>query len=216
MRKLAPILLGLALALGAALAPAFVPPAPAPPPAAAPTATPPPLPPCLDHDELPAIVPLAGLRRPAAFIVMHHWGAPPPSSITTMLSVFAGMKYDGPPYNAMFTAAGVAWPGRPESKASGATWGLNDRSIAGCVAMDLTRQPATDAAVGAFGHWLIGALRRHPGAKFIQHRDAGKMFGYGTNCAGEATQRDRTARAVWLVACGYKVPEARRRARAGL
>lgn len=189
--------------------------APAPTPTA--TATPAlPAPPCLDQHGAPQLAPLTALVRPARYIVLHHWGAPPPSSITAMQGIFASMRYNGPPYNAMITRAGVLWQGRPESRESGATWGLNDRSVAVCLVDDLTTRTATDAAVGAAGVWVRGALRRHPRALFVQHRDAGRMYGYGTSCAGEATQRDRTARAVWLVACGYQVPEARRRARAGL
>lgn len=217
MRKLAPYLLGLAVALVAALAPAIGPPAVIPTPAAAPTATPPPLPPCLEHEEPPAIVPLAGLRRPADYIALHHWGAPPPATVEVARAAFLSRKYADIAYNALFTANGATWAGRPESMASAATFGLNDRSVAGVLLGDFTRRPPPDAMLEAAGHWLVGALRRHPRARFIQHRDAPKVahLAYGTACPGEAAVAGRTARIVWLLACGFKLPEARRRAAAG-
>ena len=168
---------------------------------------------CLTLAPDPALVPRAGPRR-VDYVVLHHWGGTV-ASLAAAQAFFRTKGYVAPAYNAMFPESGGTWPGRSELMTSAATYGLNDRSIAGCLLGDLTKRPATDAQVAGAATWLKGARSRWPKAKFIQHCDASRILGWpsiATACPGE---RHVTARAIWLVVCGYSVPKARRLAATG-
>jgi hypothetical protein len=171
---------------------------------------------------------MAAAKRRIDFVVLHHWGGPPPASREVAHKAFVSRGYSGIAYNAIVTASGDVWVGRPESERSAATYGLNERSVAICLLGNFDRgneggergRPPrpTDAQIGAAGRELLGMLRRYPGAKFIQHRDAARITlnpQIATACPGELAVQDHAARAIFLVASGYRVPEARRRAAAG-
>lgn len=192
------------LAVGLVLAPGPAdPPAPRP----TPTASVPALPPCLTREPAQAGRPVPMGPRKITHVFLHHWGGTP-GSPALALQAFTSRGYVAIAYNALVTADGQTWPGRPETMQSAATRGFNDRSVAICFLGDLTRAPATDAQLVAGGRWLASALKRYPGARFAEHADAGRLAGYSTACAGDHT----AAPIVWQQACGYSLPEARRRA----
>lgn len=190
--------------------------------AVAPTSVPavtsfPELPACL-HGPDPALVPMAGPRL-IKYLVIHHWGGAAPASLAVAEAHFRSSGYVAPAYNVMWPASGGQWAGRSELMASAATFGLNDVSVAGCLLGDFSRTLPSDAQIAAAGAWVAGAHRRYPSAVLVQHYDAARITGHpewATACPGDKARASRIARAIWLVACGYSVAEARRRAGAGL
>lgn len=87
----------------------------------------------------------------------------------------------------------------------------------------------TDAQLIAAGHVLSGMLKRHPGAKFIQHRDVaklplepglppghlhhkGRVVSVATSCPGSRAVEMHAARIIFLLASGLKLDEARAKA----
>lgn len=156
--------------------------------------------------------------RPADYVVMHHQGGTAWTRPEQARAWFKSQDYDDVAYNAMITPAGHVWPGRDERYNSAANRGLNYRSVAFCLLGNLDREPPTDAQLVAAGLWVRAALKRHPGAKLIQHKDVAKIAGdrnLSTACPGREAIAMNAARAVFLIASGYSLEEAKRRAAVG-
>ena len=154
--------------------------------------------------------------HPAKYIVMHHqageaWTRPEQARVW-----FVDVQgYADVAYNAMITPAGVVWKGRGEEFQSAANLGINREAVAFCFLGDLDKHAPTDAQLLAAGHWVHDALQRHPGAKLIQHRDVARLVGdpsVGTECPGAYSIKTHAAREVFLLASGFPLAEAKRRA----
>jgi hypothetical protein len=157
--------------------------------------------------------------KPVAYIVGHHQGATAWTKPIQARVWFVDVQnYADVAYNAMITPKGETWSGRGEQYASAASYGLNHNSVAFCWLGNKNKDPVTDAQLVAAAVYVKAARVRHPGAKLIGHRDVEKITGIKatTECPGNITVKQDSLRAVWLLVCGYSLPEAKRRAAAGL
>lgn len=179
--------------------------------------------------------------RPIEYIVLHHWGPPRvPATRQEALAIVRAEGYDDFPYNWLIAPDGAIWKGRDEKYESAANLGINHKAGAICLMgnFDAKDNPdgsrgmpirPTDAQLIAAGHVLSGMLKRHPGAKFIQHRDVaklplepglppghlhykGRVVSVATSCPGSRTVEMHAARIIFLLASGLKLDEARAKA----
>jgi hypothetical protein len=161
---------------------------------------------------------LVAYDRPAQFVVMHHQAGTAWAKPEQARAWFKSQGYEDVAYNALITPKGEVWPGRGEGFMSAANKGLNAKSVAFCFLGNLDKAPPTDAQLVAAGLWVRAALKRHPGAKLIQHKDVAKLArdpSVATGCPGKEAQRMNAARAVFLIASGHTLQEAKARAAAG-
>ena len=158
--------------------------------------------------------------RPAKYIVGHHQGGTAWTNPSQAKRWFVeGLGYADVAYNVMITPAGAMWQGRGEQYTSAATYGLNGDSVAFCWLGNLDKAWPTDAQLVAAAAWVKAARVRHPGAVLIGHKDVARVArdpSVATGCPGKAAIKANSLRAVWLLVCGYSLPEAKRRAAAGL
>jgi hypothetical protein len=158
--------------------------------------------------------------HPARYIVLHHQGGDEFPDRAAAMRWFLSIGDSDIAYNAMVTRAGAIWPGRDERYQSAANLGLNRDAVAICLLGNLDAYPPTDAQLVAAGRWVHDALKRHPHATLIQHRDVAKIVhdpSVATTCAGAYAQgkkgvRPAAGRVIWLLASGYSLPAAKAKA----
>jgi hypothetical protein len=154
--------------------------------------------------------------HPAKYIVMHHQAGEAWTRPEQARTWFVDVKgYADVAYNVLITPKGEVWKGRGEEFQSAANLGINRDAVAFCLLGDLDKHPPTDAQLLASGRWVHDALKRHPGAKLIQHRDVARLTGdpsVGTECPGAFSVKTHAARTVFLLASGFPLAEAKRRA----
>lgn len=157
--------------------------------------------------------------HPAEFVVMHHQGGAAFPDRAAALRWFLSIGDSDIAYNALITPTGAVWNGRDEKYQSAANLGINRRAVAFCLLGNLDEHPATDAQLLAGGLWVRAALKRHPGARLIQHKDAARIAhdpSVATGCPGAYSAKLNTARAIFLIAGGMPVPAAKAKALAEL
>lgn len=157
--------------------------------------------------------------RPAEFIVGHHQAGQAWTKREQAVAFFKGQGYADIAYNALITPKGEVWKGRDEAYIGGSNKGLNARAVSFCWLGNLDKTPPTDAQLVAAGLWIRAALKRHPGAKLIGHGDVARVVkdpSVATGCPGKESIRTRALRAAFLIASGFTLTEAKRRAAAGL
>ena len=157
--------------------------------------------------------------RPAEYIVGHHQAGTAWTKREQAVSFFKAQGYADIAYNALITPSGEVWKGRDEAYIGGSNKGLNARAVSFCWLGNLDKAEPTDAQIVAAGLWIRSALKRHPGAKLIGHGDVARVVkdpSVATGCPGKAAIKARSLRAAFLIASGYPLAEAKRRAKAGL
>lgn len=167
--------------------------------------------------------------QPVTYLVLHHYGGWPPASQAAFLAQSIADGFSDIPYTDAFAANGTRFPGRDEKWVGAANLGLNQQSLALCLFgnFDEGDNPGgrsglpmlpTGEQLQAAGEWVAAKLAKHPGAKFIMHKDvhklvpqcmqAGKMVSTATACPGSRFEDGHYARIIWLIACGKSLPAA--------
>lgn len=165
----------------------------------------------------------ARFDNPATHIVGHHQAGTewtnPEQAIRWFKSIGnSGEGRQAIAYTVLITSKGEIWKGRDEEYISAANRGLNTKTVSFCWLGDLDKRPPTDAQLVAAGLWVRTALKRHPGAKLIGHKDVAKvarMPSVATGCPGKEAIRTNALRTVFLIASGYSLQEAKARSAAG-